>query len=136
MECRATHPYNQCHPFVPTVRYAGALSHPTVSLQGFQMDNAELLQYKQYLQRYVYAGWEAPDDLSEWVRMLERHILNADMQEQAKSTLNLENITQAGMLMTAPPATVQLSLEIPVVWSYIVCGPAIVIRLFISTAFA
>lgn len=46
------------------------------------MTNAELVQYKRYLQKYVFAGWEAPDDLKEWVRMLERHILHADMQAE------------------------------------------------------
>ena len=46
------------------------------------MTNAELVQYKRYLQKYVFAGWEAPDDLKEWVRMLERHILHADMHAE------------------------------------------------------
>lgn len=55
-----------------------------VPLQGSQLSNAELLQYKRYLQKYVFAGWEAPDDLKEWVRMLERHILHADMQAEAE----------------------------------------------------
>lgn len=51
-------------------------------LQVSNMNNAELLQYKSYLQKYVFAGWEAPDDLKEWVRLLERHILHADMQAE------------------------------------------------------
>lgn len=51
-------------------------------LQVSHMTNAELVQYKHYLQKYVFAGWEAPDDLKEWVRMLERHILHADMQAE------------------------------------------------------
>lgn len=51
-------------------------------LQASDMTDAELLQYKRYLQKYVFAGWEAPDDLKEWVRLLERHILHADMQAE------------------------------------------------------
>lgn len=52
------------------------------------MTNAELLQYKRYLQKYVFAGWEAPDDLKECVRLLERHILHADMQaEEEEETM-------------------------------------------------
>lgn len=52
------------------------------------MTNVELLQYKRYLQKYVFAGWEAPDDLKEWVRLLERHILHADMQaEEEEETM-------------------------------------------------
>ena len=46
------------------------------------MSNAELLQYKRYLQKYVFAGWEAPDDLKEWVRLLERHIMHSDLMEE------------------------------------------------------
>ena len=46
------------------------------------MSNAELLQYKQYLQKYVFAGWEAPDDVKEWVRMLEKHIAQSDMLQE------------------------------------------------------
>ena len=45
------------------------------------MSNAELLEYKRYLQKYVFAGWEAPDDLKEWVRLLERHIMHSDLME-------------------------------------------------------
>lgn len=54
--------------------------YPEAHAQVCDMTNAELLQYKRYLQKYVFAGWEAPDDLKEWVRLLERHILHADMQ--------------------------------------------------------
>ena len=45
------------------------------------MSSAELLEYKRYLQKYVFAGWEAPDDLKEWVRLLERHIMHSDLME-------------------------------------------------------
>lgn len=51
-------------------------------LQASQMSNAELLQYKRHLQKYVFAGWEAPDDLKEWVRLLERHIAHSDLMEE------------------------------------------------------
>ena len=60
------------------------LTHAHVMLQVSDMTNAELLQYKRYLQKYVFAGWEAPDDLKEWVRLLERHILHADMQAEGE----------------------------------------------------
>ncbi|DBB06941.1 TPA: hypothetical protein ACH3X3_009592 [Trebouxia sp. C0006] len=56
--------------------------YPEAHQQIFDMTDAELLQYKRYLQKYVFAGWEAPDDLKEWVRLLERHILHADMQAE------------------------------------------------------
>ena len=56
-------------------------------LQASQMSNAELLQYKQYLQKYVFAGWEAPDDLKEWVRLLERHIMHSDLMEEEELQL-------------------------------------------------
>ena len=46
------------------------------------MSNAELLQYKRYLQKYVFAGWEAPDDVKEWARMLEKHIAQSDMLQE------------------------------------------------------
>lgn len=46
------------------------------------MSNTELLEYKRYLQKYVFAGWEAPDDLKEWVRLLERHIMHSDLMEE------------------------------------------------------
>lgn len=46
------------------------------------MSNAELLEYKRYLQKYVFAGWEAPDDLKEWVRLLERHIMHSDLMDE------------------------------------------------------
>lgn len=46
------------------------------------MSNAELLDYKRYLQKYVFAGWEAPDDLKEWVRLLERHIMHLGMMDE------------------------------------------------------
>lgn len=46
------------------------------------MSNAELLEYKRYLQKYVFAGWEAPDDLKEWVRLLERHIMHSGLMEE------------------------------------------------------
>ncbi len=58
------------------------LTHAYVVLQISDMTDAELLQYKRHLQKYVFAGWEAPDDLKEWVRLLERHILHADMQAE------------------------------------------------------
>ena len=53
-----------------------------MAVQGCQMSNAELLQYKRYLQKYVFAGWEASDDLKEWVRLLERHIMHSDLQQE------------------------------------------------------
>ena len=68
-------------------------------LQVCDMTNAELLQYKRYLQKYVFAGWEAPDDLKEWVRLLERHILHADMQAEEEQ----ETMT-AGDGHVGPPA--------------------------------
>lgn len=69
------------------------------------MSNTELLQYKRYLQRYVFAGWEAPDDLKEWVRILERHILNADMQtEDEGDTLFDELNSPSGNCPDIPPA--------------------------------
>ena len=69
------------------------------------MSNTELLQYKRYLQRYVFAGWEAPDDLKEWVRLLERHILNADMQtEDEGDTLFDELNSPSGNCPDIPPA--------------------------------
>ena len=46
------------------------------------MSNAELLEYKRYLQKYVFAGWEAPDDLKEWVRLLERHIMHSELMDE------------------------------------------------------
>ena len=56
------------------------------------MSNAELLEYKRYLQKYVFAGWEAPDDLKEWVRLLERHIMHSDlMSEEAQLTDDTQN---------------------------------------------
>ena len=51
-------------------------------MQATDMSNAELLQYKQYLQKYVFTGWQAPDDLKEWVRMLENHISHSDMASE------------------------------------------------------
>ncbi|KAL0039320.1 hypothetical protein WJX79_003263 [Trebouxia sp. C0005] len=62
--------------------------YPEAHEQVSGMTNVELLQYKRYLQKYVFAGWEAPDDLKEWVRLLERHILHADMQaEEEEETM-------------------------------------------------
>lgn len=46
------------------------------------MSNADLLEYKRYLQKYVFAGWEAPDDLKEWVRLLERHVMHSDLMDE------------------------------------------------------
>ncbi len=64
------------------------------------MTNAELLQYKRYLQKYVFAGWEAPDDLKEWVRLLERHILHAHMQAEEEE----ETMTDGGEDVGHPAA--------------------------------
>ena len=46
------------------------------------MSKTELLEYKHYLQKYVFAGWDAPDDLKEWVRLLERHIMHSELMEE------------------------------------------------------
>ena len=46
------------------------------------MSNAQLLEYRRYLQKYVFAGWEAPDDLKEWVRLLERHIMHSGLMDE------------------------------------------------------
>ena len=62
-------------------------------MQGSDMSNADLLQYKQYLQKYVFTGWQAPDDLKEWVRMLENHISHSDMTaEDQLDTMSIEDL--------------------------------------------
>ena len=68
------------------------------------MGNAELLEYKQYLQKYVFAGWEAPDDLKEWVRLLERHIMHSELMDE-------ETQPPADFQHSSPAASVEPSNE-------------------------
>ncbi|DBA85800.1 TPA: hypothetical protein ACH3X1_005353 [Trebouxia sp. C0004] len=70
--------------------------YPEAHEQVSDMTNAELLQYKRYLQKYVFAGWQAPDDLKEWVRLLERHILHADMQAEEEQETMTDGDTDVG----------------------------------------
>lgn len=75
-----------------------------VLMQGSQMSNAELLEYKRYLQKYVFAGWEAPDDLKEWVRLLERHIMHSELMDE-------ETQLPAACQHSSTPASAEPSTE-------------------------
>lgn len=94
------------------------------------MSSAELLEYKRYLQKYVFAGWEAPDDLKEWVRLLERHIMHSDLMEaevrlpeevQHRGNAESAEALNGGKHATSPQCSVQACPAKPVTSQCALC---------------
>ena len=63
-------------------------------MQVTNMSNAEVASYKRFLQQYVFAGWGPPDDLKDWVRMMERMVRNADLGQHDHADVDLHDSVQ------------------------------------------